>query len=291
MGCFKKLKFWRRWRRRRDGPVSQKHSEEHRKNLDEGDTNTEHMLHSGVAEVREILEERDREEDNLRLSVTECEKTLEKTECSKNQAEAELYGWISLYTNQLKAEISKRNQMEATFRDTISGLEKQLEETTCLKNETEGNLFELEKKLKEKDRELEAACREKTIILEKKLEEQFLKNDTEAILLELEKKLKEKDRERDQMEATFRATIIGIEKQLEETKCLKNKTEASLLEASLLEANLLGLEKKLEEKDRERDQMEGIYHDKIMVLQWIGLSLAVFCLWTIYVWINQRCVV
>jgi len=117
MSFFKNLKFLRRVR-----AVSQKHSEEHRKNLEEGDANTEQMLRSRIAELLEILEEIDREQANLRRCITKYEKTFEKKGCSKNQAETELYGWIGLYTNQLKAE-SKRNQMEATFRD-INGLEK-----------------------------------------------------------------------------------------------------------------------------------------------------------------------
>ena len=164
-------------------------------------------------------------------------------------------------------------------------LEKRLEETKCLKNETEASLLEasllevnllgLQKKLKEKDRErdqMEGIYRDKIMALQKELKEaECLKNETEESLLEANllglKKLKEKDREMDRMKAAFRATIIGIEKQLEKTKCLKNKTEASLLEANLLEANLLGLEKKLEEKDRERDHMERTYREKIMALE------------------------
>jgi hypothetical protein len=56
------------------------------------------------------------------------------------------------------------------------------------------------------------------------------------------------------MKATFRATVVGLEKQLEEAKCLKNETEANL-------------KKKLEEKDRERDQMEATYREKIIKLE------------------------
>jgi len=61
----------------------------------------------------------------------------------------------------------------------------------------------LENRLKEKDRgmcQMEAAYREKIIMLEKKLEEQFLKNETEANLHGLEKPSKEKDSERDKIE-------------------------------------------------------------------------------------------
>jgi hypothetical protein len=56
-------------------------------------------------------------------------KTLGGGECSKNQAETQLYGSIRLYTNQLKAERSKTNQMEATLHDTITGLQKTLEKS------------------------------------------------------------------------------------------------------------------------------------------------------------------
>jgi hypothetical protein len=52
--------------------------------------------------------------------------TLGEKVCLKNEAETDLYGSISLYTNHLKAERSKMNQMEATFHDTITGLEKSL---------------------------------------------------------------------------------------------------------------------------------------------------------------------
>jgi hypothetical protein len=106
MNFLKMLKY-RSWRR--DGAVSQKHSEVHRENLEEGNTNTEDMLRSRIAGLLEVLEERDREEAKL------CH--------MKNQAESEMHGWISIYTNQLKTEMSKWNQIEATIRDTIVGLE------------------------------------------------------------------------------------------------------------------------------------------------------------------------
>jgi hypothetical protein len=50
---------------------------------------------------------------------------------------------------------------------------------------------------------------------------------------------------------------MDLKKQLEETKCLQNETEA----------NLFGLEKKSKEKASERDHMEGTYRDKIIALE------------------------
>jgi len=49
---------------------------------------------------------------------------------------------------------------------------------------------------------------------------------------------------------------MDLKKQLEETKCLQNETEASLF----------GL-KKSKEKASERDHMEGTYRDKIIALE------------------------
>jgi hypothetical protein len=65
------------------------------------------------------------------------------------------------------------------------------------------NLFGLEKKLKEKDIEVdhvEVTFHENIIILEKKLKEQILKNEAEANLHGHEKQSKEKAIERDHME-------------------------------------------------------------------------------------------
>jgi hypothetical protein len=243
MGFLKKLGYWIR---RRDGAVSKKHSEVHRENIEEGNTNTEDMLRSRIAGPLEGLDERDREEDKLRHL--------------KNQAESEMYGWISIYTNQLKAEISKRNQMEATFRDTIVGLEKQLEETKCLKNEAEASLLEanLKKQLKETDSESDhmvGTYPDMITALEEELEEAAcLNNQAEAKMCDLKKRLKQNVSKRYLMKATFGATVVRLEKQLEEAKCLKNETEANL-------------KKKLEEKDRERDQMEATYREKILILE------------------------
>ena len=213
----------------------------------------EQMLRSRVAELLKILEEKDREVAKLRRTITECDETMEV--CSKIQAEAEVYGWISSYTNPLKAEISERNQLEASFREAVSGFEKQLEKRKRLKNERE-----FEKKLKEKDREMnemEAAYREKIIMLEKKLEEQILKNETEANLHGLEKPSKEKDSKRDKIEGTYRDKIIGLEKKLEQAKCMKNEAEAKIC----------SLEEKLKEKDSKSYQMKSTYNDKITRLK------------------------
>jgi len=118
----------------------------------------------------------------------------------------------------------------------------------------------LENRLKEKDRgmcQMEAAYREKIIMLEKKLEEQFLKNETEANLHGLEKLSKEKDSERDKIEGTYRDKIIRLEKELKQAKCMKNEAEAKMC----------GLEEKLKEKDSKRDQMKATYLGKITVLK------------------------
>jgi chromosome segregation ATPase len=84
MSFFKKHEFWRR----RDRAVSQKH----RENLEEGDTNTGQMLRGQVAQVLEILGQRDREEANLRRCMTDYEKALDKKECLKNEAENKICG-------------------------------------------------------------------------------------------------------------------------------------------------------------------------------------------------------
>jgi hypothetical protein len=103
---------------------------------------------------------------------------------------------------------------------------------------------------------MEAAYREKIIMLEKKLKEQFLKNETEANLHGLGKPSKEKDSERDQIEGTYRDKIIGLEKELQEAKRLKNEAVAKMC----------CIEKKLKEKDSKRCQMKATYRDKITVL-------------------------
>jgi len=67
---------------------------------------------------------------------------------------------------------------------------------------------------------------------EKSLEEVCLHNraETEANLFGLEKKLKVEDTEMDQMEATYCANIIVLEKELEEAKLrVKQKTKCVAL--------------------------------------------------------------
>jgi hypothetical protein len=93
-----------------------------------------------------------------------------------------------------------------------------------------------------------AAYREKIIVLEKKLEEQFLKNETQGNLHGIGKPSKEKDNERNKIEGTYRDKIIGLEKELQDAKCLKNEAEAKMC----------GLQKKLKEKDSKRCQMKAI---------------------------------
>ena len=251
MGFFKKLKCWRRRDR------SQKHSEKHRENLEEGDTNTVQVLRSQVAEMQKLLEQKDREEANLRGCISDYEKTLEEV-CLQNQAETEsnLFG----LEKKLKVEDTEMDQMVATYCANISVLEKELEEAKFFKSEAENKMCGLENRLKEKDRgmcQMEAAYREKIIMLEKKLEEQFLKNETEANLHGLEKPSKEKDSERDKIEGTYRDKIIGLEKKLEQAQCMKNE----------IEAKMCGLEEKLKEKDSERRQMKSTYRDKITRLK------------------------
>lgn len=246
MGFFKKLKFWRR----RDRAVSQKQSEKHRENLEEGGTNTVQMLSCQVAQMLEILEQRDREEANLRQCITDYEKTFEMKECLKNDAETEgnLFG-----LKKLKEEDTQMDQMEATYCEKISVLEKELENAKFFKSEAENKMCGLEKRLKEKDREMcqmETAYHEKIIMLEKKLEGQFVKNDTEASLHGLGKPSKEKDSERDKIEGTYHDKIIGLERELQ-----------------LAEAKMCGLENMLKEKDSKRNQLKTTYREKITVLE------------------------
>jgi hypothetical protein len=208
--------------------LSQKHCEKHGENLEEGDTNMVQMLRNQVAQMLEFLEQRDREEANRHRCITDYEKTLDKKECLKNEAETEgnLFG-----LEKLKEEDTEMDQMEATYCEKISVLEKELEEAKFFKSEAENQMYGLEKRLKEKDREMcqmEAAYREKIIVLEKKLEKQFLKNETEGSLHGLGKPSKEKDSERDKIEGTYRDKIIGLEKELQEANCLKNEAEAKM---------------------------------------------------------------
>jgi hypothetical protein len=207
--------------------------------------------------MQKLLEQKDREEANLRGCISDYEKTLEEV-CLQKQAETEsnLFG----REKKLKVEDTEMAQMEAMYCANIIALEKELEEAKFFKSEAENKMCGLENRLKEKDRamyQMEAAYREKIIMLEKKLEEQFLKNETEANLHGLEKPSKEKDSERDKIEGTYRDKIIRLEKELKQAVCLKNEAEAKMC----------GLEEKLKEKDSKRYEMKSTYNDNITRLK------------------------
>jgi chromosome segregation ATPase len=94
----KKKTCFKFWRMRADAEECAK---EHKKHLEEGDTNIE-FLCNRITRLQEILEEKECDEAILRHDVTEFPKTLEERECLKKETEARLRGLITSLKEGLK---------------------------------------------------------------------------------------------------------------------------------------------------------------------------------------------
>jgi chromosome segregation ATPase len=269
MNFFKKLKFWRR---RSDGAVSQERSEELRENLEEQDANTEQVLRSCIAELQEVLKERDREGATFRDTITGLEKQLEETKFLKNETEANLFG----LEEKLKAKDREKEQMESNFLGISFGYQKEMEEITRSGYETMTKLGKRYNEIVKENDQMESTLRATIVKLEKELEEtKCLKNEAEAKMCGLEKKLKEKDSKRYKMKAAYSDKITGLKKKLKEKVSerdqvirtlrgqIEEEREANLTAEAILCSEKREMERVMKETERYCSKVETMLCGKI----------------------------